>query len=317
MGIKKTTLSPRLVQRIILDEETPSRSKFLDQESVQAILRYGAIVGSGIERFEQHGRCMDYARRLVEEHEQAGKSFPSGMVLLANELTASKGRFQRYWHAPTGGLWMTLVIVNTLLPENTHLYPLVAGLACCEAICQYQVDARIKWVNDIHVNGKKIGGILTETMIGPKYGEEYILIGVGINVNNENFPDELASLAVSMKSLLGKNIDLDLFAARLLAKFVWNIGLLHYEEKERLACDDGTAKEKLLGPQLSLNQWRHLSDTIGRRVWFGFDVQSNLQYQAEVLGLDASGGLILKNLADGVTTVEHSGEIIYINDERS
>lgn len=316
MGIKNTTLSPHFVQRIIQDEEVPSRSNFLDQNTVQTIFRYGATVGSSIKRFEQHGRCMDHARQLIAEYEEAGKSFPSGMVLLANELTASKGRFQRYWHAPTGGLWMTLVIVNTLLPENTHFYPLLAGLACCEAVCQYQVDARIKWVNDIHVNGKKIGGILTETVIGPKYGEEYVLIGIGINVNNETFPEELAPLAISMKSLLEEEIEIDLFAARLLAKFAWNIGLLHYEERERLAIDDGTAQENL-GPKLLLDQWLHLTDTIGKRVWFGFDVQKNLQYQAEVLGLDASGGLILKNLADEVITVEHSGEIIYIDNEKS
>lgn len=207
---------------------------------------------------------------------------------------------------------MTLVVANTLLPEHTLFYPLAAGVACCETVREYGVDAHLKWVNDVHVRGRKLAGVLTETMFGPKYGEQYILIGIGINVNNESFPEELEPLAVSMKSLLGTELGINLFAARLLAKLAWNIGLLHYEEERLLAEDDGSGRQSGK-PHMLLEQWRKLSDSIGRKVWFGFDVQKNPQYQAEVLGLDESGGLILRHEEDGATVIEHAGEIAYID----
>ncbi len=305
-------LSHRLVKRLIRDEEIPARSAVVDPEIVQAVYRYGAPVGSTIERFDRQGRCMERARTLIARHEELDHSFPSGMVILADQLTGGKGRFQRYWHAPRGGLWMTMVVVNTLLLENMHLYSLAAGLACCEAVRHYQVDAHIKWVNDAHVRGRKIAGVLIETMIGPRFGEEYVLIGVGVNVNNERFPDDLSSSATSLKAELGRHVDLDSFAARLLAKFSWSLGLVCYEEARQLA-EGGGAEEGTSRRHLLLDQWRHLSDTIGRRVLYGYDVQKNPQYRADVLDLDSSGGLILRVHGDGATVVERSGELVYLD----
>ena len=304
-------LSHSLIQQIITNEDMPRRLENYPSEVVDAVYRYGAFVGSSIEHHVLEGRLMDRARHLIADYEQQERSFPSGMVLLAHELTASKGRFRRVWHAPPGGLWMTLVVANTLLPKSTALYPLAAGLACCEAVRQYDIDARLKWVNDVHVSGRKICGILTETFKSPRHGEEYILIGVGVNVNNQSFPPELGSLAVSIKDILGRETELDLFAARLLAKFVWNIGLLHYEEQQRLDWYNDGGQDEQLHPVL--DGWRGLSDSIGRQVWFGYDVQEKPQYKAQVMGLDPSGGLILKHLKDGVTVVEHAGEILYID----
>ena len=137
------------------------------------------------------------------------------------------------------------------------------------------------------------------------------MIGVGVNVNNQSFPPELGSLAVSIKDILGRETELDLFAARLLAKFVWNIGLLHYEEQQRLDWHIDDGQDEQLHPVL--DGWRGLSDSIGRQVWFGYDVQEKPQYKAQVMGLDPSGGLILKHLKDGVTVVEHAGEILYVD----
>jgi len=314
-------LSPQLVGRMIADEEIPLRSRLLEPETVRSIFRYGAVVGSMIERHRRLLRGMDRARRLVRESEESGEAFRSGTVILAEELAAGKGRFQRPWHAPKGGLWMTLVLVNTLLPENNRFYPLAAGAACCETLRHYGVPAHIKWVNDVHVNGKKIAGILTETERGPVHGEEYILIGIGMNVNNEVFPAELAETAVAMQTVLGFPVDLRMLAARLLAKLAWNIGLLHYEEQQHLNLKgingEETPEDALAGlingrEHLLLCQWKRLSDTIGRRVVFGYDVQKHPQFEAVIQGVDAKGGLILR-LPNGETAVEYSGEIVYLD----
>lgn len=310
MGIKQS-LSTSFVHHLIKSEEIPLRSQSLPSDTVDTIFRYGAFVGSTIQRHTKLERGMEYARALIREHEEQDRSFASGTVVLAEELTAGKGRFQRCWHAPSGGIWLTLILVNTLLPESTRMYPLATGVACCEAIQPYVPEARLKWVNDVHAGGRKICGVLAETMHGPKFGEEYILIGVGINVNNENFPDELSATAGSIKSVGGREVNIDTFAAGLLAKLVWNIGLLHYlEEKElksMVPADAVSAKDNLL-----LQRWQQLSDTIGRKVLFGFDVQKNPQYEAEVLGIDSLGGLRLKNLKDNSLMTESSGELLYL-----
>jgi BirA family biotin operon repressor/biotin-[acetyl-CoA-carboxylase] ligase len=228
----------------------------------------------------------------------------------------SKGRFQRSWDAPIGGLWLTLVVVNTLLPESSRLFPLAAGTACCELLQEYNIPARIKWVNDVLVGGKKIAGILTETSVGSHSDEEFILIGIGINANNETFPDEIADTAAAMRPALGQTVDLTMLAAKLMVKLRWNIGLLHFEEARHLENDDRaetlphTPHIVTSHKNLLLASYSKLTDIYNRRVIFGFDVQKDPQYEATILGLDETGGLILR-LDDGATVVEHSGEIIY------
>lgn len=309
------TPSPRLVRQIVQDEEIPRRNKYMNPAVVQAVFRYGAMAGSVIERFNHLKSGMDYARRMIRETEEKGDSFRSGTVIFVDELSGGKGRFQRPWHAPRGGLWMTLVLANTLLPESTRLYPLAAGVACCEVIRQYDVDARIKWVNDVLAGGRKLAGILSETMIGPRYGEEYILIGVGINVNNDAFPEELVPIACSLKNFLDAEVDVGELAARLLACFSWNIGLLHYEEERLLEKGGHFVGQEAgnHGDHLLIKRFRELSDTVGRRVLFGFDVQKEPQYEAKVLNINDQGGLVLRNAATGDGIVEYSGEIAYLD----
>ena len=305
------SLSFQAVRQLISAEEIPFRLAHYPAEVVQAVYRYGAPVGSVIQHLSQAERLMPLARQRINEYEARGQSCPSGMVFLADELTDGRGRFQRSWHAPPGGLWLTLVMANTLLPESLRLYPLAAGLACCEAVRSYGLEAHLKWVNDVQVAGRKICGVLCESFTSATFAEEYVLVGVGLNVNNLVFPAELGATAVSMREMLGRDIELAAFAARLLAKFSWSFGLLCHDEIQRLAADDGSGAN--LPESLLLAAWRELSDTIGRRVWFGFDVQQKPQYQAEVLGLAPDGGLVLRHLASGVEIVEHSGELRYID----
>jgi BirA family biotin operon repressor/biotin-[acetyl-CoA-carboxylase] ligase len=309
-------LTPDLVRQIIDQEEIPLRSRKYDPEVVKTIFRYGAIVGSTIEHHEHLARGMDRAHRLINDTEESKQSFPSGMVILAETMDNSKGRFERSWDAPIGGLWLTLVVVNTLLPESSRLFPLAAGTACCELLQEYNIPARIKWVNDVLVGGKKIAGILTETSVGSHSNEEFILIGIGINANNDTFPDEIADTAAAMRPALGQTVDLTMLAAKLMVKLRWNIGLLHFEEAIHLENDDRaetfphTPHIVSSHKNLLLASYSKLTDIYNRRVIFGFDVQKDPQYEATILGLDETGGLILR-LDDGATVVEHSGEIIY------
>ncbi|MEW6593552.1 MAG: biotin--[acetyl-CoA-carboxylase] ligase [Thermodesulfobacteriota bacterium] len=295
--------------RPLFEAEAAGRVPSFSPEIASRIIRYGGVVGSRMERFDRRGRCMDYGRELIRQYEDAGHSFPSGTVLIAGELTAGKGRFARTWHAPEGGLWLTLILVNILLPEHARFLPLAVGVACCEAARHFGAEARLKWVNDVHVAKRKLSGVLIETERGPRFGEEYLLVGIGLNVNNGAFPPELRDSAVSLRQLLGRQLDLDEVAGQLLAKLAWNIGLLHHAEAEAFHAP----VEESQAPHPILSRWLELSDTIGRKVLFGFDVQRDPLYEAVVEGLDPEGGLILRLCEDHATVVEHAGEILYLD----
>ncbi len=286
--------------------EALTRTDF-PRKSADAILRYGSYIGSNIEHLDSTERLMDLAREHILAYEKKGISFPSGYVYCADQLLSGKGRFLRSWHAPKGGVWMTIVLVNTLLPESSVLLPLAAGAACCEAVRYFGIAASVKWVNDIHVQGKKIGGILAETYTGPVYGEEYILLGIGLNVNNRDFPAELQAAAGSM-SMYGQDLDLDAVRLQLLVKLAWNIGLLHYEEDNRLGLGGMDQDNAVSHPLIS--SWRTLSDTLGKVVHFGFNAIEKIQYSAKVVDIDNLGRLVME-LPDGTTVTENSGEIIY------
>jgi len=312
-------LTPDFIQQLVDTEEIPYRSRYFTQEMIEEVLRYGAVTGSVIEHRRRISRGGDLARQFILAAEEKNESFHSGTVILADEMLASRGRFKRYWHAPVGGLWLTLVLANTLRPESSLLLPLAAGVACCELIRHYNIPAHIKWVNDTQVDNRKISGILTETFTGPRFGEEYVLIGIGINVNNDIFPPELDASATSMKSCLGHEIDLTEVTARLLVKLRWNIGLLFYAEEKHLekhggiALSAAAAAEELAPDEHPLLQrYKKLTDIYTRKVVFGFNVQTDPQFEARVIGLDKSGGLILE-LADSSTVIQHSGEIVYLD----
>ncbi|MBA3014767.1 MAG: biotin--[acetyl-CoA-carboxylase] ligase [Proteobacteria bacterium] len=278
------------------------------REIATAILRYGAMVGAECEHLPEASRCMDLARAEIQICDREDRSFPSGRVILADQLTGGKGRFLRHWHAPAGGVWMVLTLANTLLPEHAALYPLAAGVACCETVRHFGLNATVKWVNDVLLGGRKVAGILTETVSSSRGGEEFVLIGIGLNVNNTSFAPELRNTAASMCEFSGHPFDLTEIAAMLIAKLSWNIGLLHYTEAEHLAADRGLDDDR---PHPLIASWRLLTDTIGRRVRFGFNVVESAQYTATVVDVDPCGHLVMR-LENGDLVTESGGEIMYL-----
>lgn len=271
-------------------------------------LRYGAPLGSLIEVHESLPRCMERLREMIGRGYADGP-LPSGTVVIAGRLSAGSGRFDRQWHAPAGGLWLAVAWADTLLPEYTGLLPLAAGIAGCEAARRFGADAAVKWVNDIHINGRKIGGILCETVTGGQ-GDRYHLAGIGINCNNTTFPPELEQSATSLRNELGAAIDLETFTLELLARLAWNFGLVHLYEERTLAWQRDGRPGFPVNPVTE--SWKRLSDTLGRRVEYGYDVVQKPMYRAFATAIDANGGLVLE-LANGATVTENSGEIVYLD----
>jgi BirA family transcriptional regulator, biotin operon repressor / biotin---[acetyl-CoA-carboxylase] ligase len=271
--------------------------------------RSGAFVGSVIESHRSLPRAMNRARNHIGDLAARGRSAASGTIILADQLNLGKGRFARSWHAPFGGLWGCMIFADNLLPRWRGFIPLAVGVACCQTVRDaYGVAANIRWVNDVLVAGKKLAGFLVEGYREPRQGEDYALIGFGININNADFPGELEASAVSLSQVCGKTIDLTDFTTTFLAKLACNFGILLVEEAAHLRGEGFAGRE---GCHLLLDRWVSLCDSIGKRVVYGFDVVSAPQYLAEVVGVEEGGGLRLR-LPDGSLLTEYSGEIRYI-----
>jgi len=144
-------------------------------------------------RYKKVNSTNEVARKLAE----AGAH--EGTVVVAEEQTAGKGRKGDYWHSPRGGLWFTMILRPAVDTQKSPLLSLLTGLAVQRALKRHGVESRIKLPNDVIANGKKLCGILCETRV---QGEiiRYILVGVGINVQNDP-PD----VGIALNQLLTHN----------------------------------------------------------------------------------------------------------------
>lgn len=135
----------------------------------------------------------------IKAQELAEKGYQSGTLVVADKQESGKGRRGRSWVSPSGtGIFMTLMIKPDINPNNASMLTLVAALAVAKAITSVTgEEAMIKWPNDIVVNGKKVCGILTEMNAQFDY-INHIVVGIGINVHNESFPEEISQMASSL-----------------------------------------------------------------------------------------------------------------------
>ena len=133
------------------------------------------------------------AKELAEE------GHPSGTFVVADQQTAGKGRRGRSWDSlPGTGIYMTLMLKPDINPNHASMLTLVTAMAVANAMHRVTgAEALIKWPNDIVINGKKICGILTEMSAQFDY-INHIVVGIGINVHNESFPEEISQMASSL-----------------------------------------------------------------------------------------------------------------------
>lgn len=134
-----------------------------------------------------------------EAKRQGTQGAPEGTVCLAEHQTGGKGRLGRRWVSlPGEGIWMSILLRPGITPYEVSQITLLAGLAVCQAIRSVTgCDALIKWPNDIVIHGKKLVGILTE-LAAEADRINYAVTGIGINVNQQQFPQEISYKATSL-----------------------------------------------------------------------------------------------------------------------
>lgn len=133
------------------------------------------------------------AKRLAEEGAEHGS------LIIANEQTQGRGRRGRSFQSQVGdGIFMTFLLKPDLMPNKASMLTLIAGLAVVKGLERVTgISCKIKWPNDVVIGGRKLAGLLTEMSAQIDY-INYVVVGIGINVKNKKFPDELVPLATSL-----------------------------------------------------------------------------------------------------------------------
>jgi BirA family biotin operon repressor/biotin-[acetyl-CoA-carboxylase] ligase len=155
-----------------------------------------------------------WARQLLDSE----PLIPDGALVLAATQTGGRGRMGRKWSSPQGGLYFSLILRPNLDLQRASLLSLVLAVSCARSLQNYiNYPCRVKWPNDVMIDGLKAGGILLEAS-GEMDRLAYVVAGIGLNVNQTllDLPVEVRGLATSLIAVTGQNCDLNLLAAHLL-----------------------------------------------------------------------------------------------------
>ncbi len=224
------------------------------------------------------------AKRLAEAHA------PHGTLVVSDRQDGGKGRRGRSWASPSGvGIWMSLILRPEIAPSSASMLTLAAALAVREGIREETgLSPLIKWPNDLVLNGKKICGILTE-MSTELMEIQYVITGIGINVNQREFPPEIRDTATSLSLEAGRSFRRSSLIAAILKAF----------EK------DYTAFLKTGDLSLLLEEYNACLVNRGKEVCI---LDPSGEYRAVAEGIDESGSLLV-TLPDGTRREIISGEV--------
>ena len=223
-----------------------------------------------------------WIKRLAKE----GAS--EGTLALAEFQSAGRGRLGRSWEVPEGtSVMMSILLRPKFEPQYAPTLTLVMGMAVAKAVKNLGFDVSIKWPNDVVVSHKKICGILTE--MGVRDGKiDYAVIGVGINVNIKEFPEEMADKATSLYLESGREFDRSQIPGLVMEAFE------KYYEKFAATCDLSGLKEEYESILANYNQ--------------PVRVLAKEPYEGVARGI-TDGGELLVEKNDGTIVAVSAGEV--------
>lgn len=245
------------------------------------------IVGKRILFVEEIGSTNEEARRLAKMGEK------EGTVIVAASQLKGKGRFDRRWISPFGGIYLSIILKPYISPSKLPIITLFSAVAVVRTIRGLtKIETSVKWPNDIVISGKKVGGILCEA------SKNVITVGIGINLNTNLglFPSSLKKQVTSVKFELGERIDRDRVIKILL------------EEFDKLYRDFLHNKTEEI-----VSEWSGLCQTLGSRVRIE-TTKGIVSGFAEKIG--GRGELRVRGY-DGKINKVFSGDVIKVNLEHS
>lgn len=216
--------------------------------------------------FDELSSTNSKAKKLAQKGEE------EGTVVIAKIQNNGRGRFERIWESPDGGLYLSIILRPDIPPEKITLLPLIAALAVTKTINEYGLSACIKWPNDVRVNGKKIAGILLESDDNQL---RYVVLGIGVNLNIDisRFSEELKNVVTSLSEELATTIDYHTFLKKLLSMLDTYYTMFIDKDFDKI-----------------LREWKTKSDTLGRKVRI---VTSSDEITGKAYDVDESGFLIV------------------------
>ncbi|MGD9568314.1 MAG: biotin--[acetyl-CoA-carboxylase] ligase [Sedimentibacter sp.] len=211
-----------------------------------------------------------------------------GTIIISEEQTQGRGRMGRSFYSPAeSGIYMSIILKPQLNITDSVLITTATAVAVCKSIEKFTTqEPKIKWVNDIYINDKKICGILTEAVTDMESGTiNSVIVGIGLNVRTEFFPAELIEIA---GSIFNTNDD-SFIRNQLAAEIINNVLLMSENIQDRTFLEFYKERSMILGEKiryLKNNQW----------------------FEGYAHDIDEFGGLVVFH-EDGQKEVLHSGEI--------
>lgn len=237
------------------------------------------FVGKEMHHYSVIDSTQDLAIKLAES------SSPEGTVVVAERQRKGRARVGRRWAAPEGGIWLSVILKPKIPTAESTILPLVAALAVCNAIRKdCRLDAKLKWPNDVTINGKKVSGILAE-MSCEADRVNYVVIGIGVNANVDVKKLEKVIKgtegyygATSLMNELGKKVNRVKLTRSILAELEETYMDLEEEGSDRI-----------------IQAWKERSATLGTTVTVALNEMCMV---GKAIDIDYDGALLVK-LPDG------------------
>jgi len=242
------------------------------------------IIGREILFFETVSSTNTVALELAEKATE-------GTVVLADSQDKGRGRLGRTWISPSGvNIYMSIILRPQIKPKDGSLITIMSAVACAEAIRNVTgVKITTKWPNDLMINNKKVGGILTEIKTQQqKITSAIVGIGINVNIDVREFPEEMKQTATSLKNEAGVSYSREPIVAEILNEMDRWYKTLTTLEKEAI-----------------LQAWKNLTSTLGRKVMI-ITPQETLTGTAEAIDNE---GMLIVRLPSGKSKRINSGDL--------
>ena len=229
-----------------------------------------AWLGKDIRYFTEVDSTNTIAKTLAEQ------GVEEGTVVIAETQTSGRGRLGRRWESPKGGIWLSIILKPELKVKELVKLNLLASVAVAKTIREeFRLNAEVKWPNDVLINWRKVCGILAEA-VTKRDRAKHIIVGIGINANFDPtaLPENLRTTATSLKEILRREIDREIFICNLLKEFEF-----YYENFK---------KGKI---SLILSEWKKLSCILNRKVQVSCCGE---KIEGIAYDIDENGWLIIK-----------------------
>lgn len=260
-------------------------NKMISKEKIESCLKT-KILGRKIHYYQ----VLSSTNKLAKNLALHGAS--EGTLVIAEKQTEGKGRLNRKWFSPNGGLWFSIILKPKIKTFEASKLTFPISLAIAETIRKtFNLNVEIKWPNDILINNRKVCGILTESVTKEKK-LKFVVVGIGLNVNInlKEFPENLRCSATTLKEELKRNVKLEHLLCELLFQIEREYELFLNEDFRKI-----------------LERWKNFASFLGKRIKI---LMNGKLYEGIAEDVDNEGKLVVKFL-DGTVRNFVAGELKY------